>query len=87
MKGKKMKNVTTTFYLNGRIKTFNSESEAKNLEKFLDEFSEATPELFEDKNKIITSIRRENNVSQNFRYTTRDEINNFLSCKFKSTTN
>ena len=82
-----MKNVTTIFYLNGRIKTFNSESEAKNLAKFLDEFSEATPELFEDKNKIITSVRRENNVSKNFKYITKDEINNFLSCKFKSTTN
>ena len=82
-----MKNVTTTFYLNGRIKTFNSESEAKNLEMFLNDFSEATPELFEDKNKIITSIRRDKKVSENFRYSTKDEINNFLSCKFKSTTN
>lgn len=87
MKGKKMKNVTTIFYLNGRIKTFNSESEAKNLGMFLDDFSEATKELFEDKNKIITSVSREDNVSENFTYSTRDEINNFLSCKFKSTTN
>ena len=82
-----MKNVKTTFYLKGRIKTFNSESEAKNLEKFLDDFSEATTELFEDKNKIITSVRRNKKVSENFRYSTKDEINNFLSCKFKSTTN
>ena len=82
-----MKNVTTTFYLKGRIKTFNSESEAKNLEKFLDEFSEATPELFRPENQIITSVRRENNVTQNFRYITKDEINNFLSCKFKSIIN
>ena len=82
-----MKNVTTTFYLKGRIKTFNSESEAKNLAKFLDDFSEATPELFEDKNKIITSVRRVNNVSKNFKYITKDEINNFLSCKFKSIIN
>ena len=54
-----MKKVTTTFYLNGRTKTFNSDSEAKNLEKFLDEYSEATPELYQsDKNKIVINLMK-----------------------------
>ena len=76
--------VTTTFYLNGRIKTFEGNSEASNLSQFLDGYSEATPELFEEKNKIVTAIQRKNNVTENFTYRTRDEINDFLSCKFKS---
>ena len=44
-----LQGVTTTFYLNGRIKTFNGDSEANNLSQFLDGYSEATPELFEEK--------------------------------------
>jgi hypothetical protein len=35
-----MKKVTTTFYLNGRIKVFNGDSESDNLSQFLDQYSE-----------------------------------------------
>jgi len=80
-----MKKVTTTFYLNGRTKTFNSDSEAKNLEKFLDEYSEATPELYQsDKNKIVTAIQRDGNTTLNFIYRQNYEITDFLNCNFKS---
>tara|TARA_R100000734_G_C3286377_1_gene79013 strand:+ start:615 stop:872 length:258 start_codon:yes stop_codon:yes gene_type:complete len=76
--------VTTTFYLNGRIKTYNSDSESQNLTDFLNDYSEAKPELFENNNKVITSIQREGNVTKNYKYLTKDELNNFLSFNFKS---
>ena len=79
-----MKLVTTTFYLNGRIKTYNSDSESQNLMDFLNDYSEAKPELFVNNNKVITSIQREGNVTKNYKYRTRDELNNFLSFNFKS---
>ena len=79
-----MKLVTTTFYLNGRIKTYNSESESQNLTDFLNDYSEAKPELFVNNNKVITSIQREGNVTKNYKYLTKDELNNFLSFNFKS---
>ena len=80
-----MKKVTTTFYLNGRIKIFNGDSESDNLSQFLDEYSEATPELYQSNyNKIVTAIQREGNTTINFIYRQNYEITNFLNCKFKS---
>ena len=74
-----MKKVTTTFYLNGRIKIFNGDSESDNLTQFLDSFSEATPELYQKKNKIVSSIQRDKDIyKENF------EITDFLNCNFKS---
>ena len=80
-----MKKVTTTFYLNGRIKVFNGDSESDNLSQFLDEYSEATPELYQsDKNKIVTAIQRDENTTLNFIYRQNYEITDFLNCNFKS---
>lgn len=80
-----MKKVTTTFYLNGRIKIFNGDSESDNLSQFLDQYSEATPELYQSNyNKIVTAIQREGNTTINFIYRQNYEITNFLNCKFKS---
>ena len=80
-----MKKVTTTFYLNGRIKIFNGDSESDNLSQFLDEYSEATPELYQsDKNKIVTAIQRNGNTTINFIYRQNYEITDFLNCNFKS---
>jgi hypothetical protein len=76
--------VITTFFLNGRIKTFEGKSESENLMQFIDSFSEATPELYEDKNKIISSIVNGDQVTTNYTYISNVEINNFLNCKFKS---
>ena len=80
-----MKKVTTTFYLNDRIKIFNGDSESDNLSQFLDQYSEATPELYQSNyNKIVTAIQREGNTTINFIYRQNYEITNFLNCKFKS---
>lgn len=79
-----MKKVTTTFYLNGRIKTFNGDSESDNLTQFLDSFSEATPELYQKKNKIVSSIQRDKDTTINFIYKENFEITDFLNCNFKS---
>ena len=80
-----MKKVTTTFYLNDRIKIFNGDSESDNLSQFLDQYSEATPELYQSNyNKIVTAIQRDGNTTINFIYRQNYEITNFLNCKFKS---
>ena len=79
-----MKKVTTTFYLNGRIKIFNGDSESDNLTQFLDSFSEATPELYQKKNKIVSSIQRDKDTTINFIYKENFEITDFLNCNFKS---
>ena len=79
-----MKKVTTTFYLNGRIKVFNGDSESDNLTQFLDSFSEATPELYQKKNKIVSSIQRDKDTTINFIYKENFEITDFLNCNFKS---
>ena len=80
-----MKKVTTTFYLNDRIKIFNGDSESDNLSQFLDQYSEATHELYQSNyNKIVTAIQREGNTTINFIYRQNYEITNFLNCKFKS---
>mgnify|MGYP000073162227 FL=1 len=76
--------IITTFFLNGRVKTFEGKSENDNLKKFLDEYSEATPELFENNNKIISHRYFGDKVTTNYIYKTKEEINNFLDCKFQS---
>ena len=53
-----MKKVTTSFYLNGRIKIFNGDSESDNLSQFLDEYAETGKEYV----KILQKIINQNNL-------------------------
>ena len=82
-----IKSIITTFYLDGRIKTYSGNSELENLNQFLDDYSEAQHEIFKDKNKIVSAFQIDGEQPINFKYLTKEEKNNFFSCKFKSSHN